>query len=115
MNAAAIAARLWPHLVRILRAIGRWVLGQVREHGAQVVGHYMIARIGVFKDSRARAIKMGWKRRARWLQGRISRWLQAGQWLVKNAKKINPKVADAFEALALGERIPVNSPLEKLR
>lgn len=113
-NAALLATKLWPSFRKLLIRIGRWVLRQVRRHGAQDMAVYMRMRaLGKFKERLERAVKRGWKRRARWLRGRIRRWLAMSAWLKRNAEKTNKRVVDRLDKLAIGDRIPKTSPWER--
>ena len=96
MSATAIIAALWPPFRAILIAIGRWIIRRVRKVGAQRIGAYLLERATRFKSA-----------------ARQRRWNKAGKWLLLHAGKLNARAAAALEKLARGERIPVNSPLEK--
>jgi hypothetical protein len=75
-------------LVRIAKAIGRWVLVRYLEYGRTKLVHYMEGRIDVFearfKRARSRA-------RRRWLAFRINRWKLAVKWLKTEGKRLAKK------------------------
>jgi hypothetical protein len=109
MNSSA----LWKVFARILRAIGRWIIGVARRRGIPFLVDYMQERIGVFqkriaktKGSSARA-----KRRRAWLRGRIRRWTRAANWLVGQSVELHQAALCEFEKLAA--KIPEESPLER--
>ncbi len=107
---ALVAAKLWPHLRKLIIRIGRWVIQRLRKWGAQSLAIYMRIRVEVFEGRLGRA-RAKWRKK--WLHGRIRRWLKVADWLEHNAKKVNTKVADKLEVLAIADRIPVNSPWER--
>jgi hypothetical protein len=112
-NAAVIAATLWPVFRKLILRIGRWVIGRIRRWGSQKVAVYMRMRAEDVFEARLGRARAKWRKK--WLRGRIKRWVAIADWLEdkENGKKVNTKVADALEDLAIGERIPKVAPWEK--
>ena len=110
MSAMKVAAAMWPTARKILLAIGRWLVSKVRKFGAQKLAAYMELRVDVFEERLGRARR---NRRKKWLRGRIRRWNAAIAWLRSNARKLNKKVADEIDKLAIGARIPTRVPVER--
>lgn len=99
-------------ILKILKAIGRWVLDDLVSYGVDALIGYMRVRIGVFGKRRARAKR---DRRKRWLAGRIKRWTTAMRWLEKRRDALTRKTVrlvreGAREAV---RRIPERSRLER--
>lgn len=82
-------------LVRGLRRfavrIGRWIIGQIREHGGRAIAHYMRVRVGVFRK-RLERVKADWRKR--FLRGRIRRWLDAAKWIESRWRQLTAPVLD---------------------
>lgn len=107
-----LATLLVRGLLALMRAIGRWVLPDLLEHGAASLAGYMRVRAGVFRKRLQRARS---KLRKRWLQGRIRRWLKAAAWLDANAKTKAKRAADALvkHGETLVRRIPESANGER--
>lgn len=109
-----LAAKIVSLLIDIARAIGRWVVKRLANLGMKRGVAWIEGRIGVFRKRLARAVKNGWALRERWLDGRISRWLRARAWILKNQKKIEDKAVRAYCKLsdtALA-KVPYYAPAE---
>lgn len=65
-------------IVSLAKAIGRWIVEFLAEHGVDILIGYMIGKVSDFRRRLARAVS---QRRRRWLTGRISRWTLAVEWL----------------------------------
>lgn len=80
MSTTAIIHALLPELLKILKAIGRWLVERIRDLGHYIIG-YMRGKIGDFWRRMLRARAPG---RKRWLSARIRRWTRAVVWIEKN-------------------------------
>jgi len=87
-----LAKRLLPEAIRLLQAIGRWVLRRVSERGRKHVIQYMQGRVDLFRD-RLFAAKTMLHRG--WLQGRINRWESVIKWL--KAHWVTKKIARCLD------------------
>lgn len=81
-------------LIRIARALGRWILRQLIRRGIELVLGYMDGKIDDFKRRRARA---RCEHRRRWLAGRIRRWSAAFRWLDRQRRKITRRIVEAAD------------------
>jgi hypothetical protein len=105
VGAAALRA-----LIRIARAIGRWIVEHLLEHGREMLIGYMVGKVGDFRRRLARAKR---PRRKTWLTGRIRRWNAAIAWLRKNAAEVTrDAVKSACASSAALRGLPVVSPCE---
>jgi len=75
-------------LLRIARAIGRWILDVAARRGGKWLADYIDERVVVFRK-RLAAVKAEW--RIEFLRGRIKRWQAAARWLRKNAGGLDDK------------------------
>lgn len=87
----AIIRALVQGLRRYAVSIGRWIIGQIREHGGRAIANYMRVRVGVFRRRLKRA-RAEW--RQRFLRGRIGRWLRAAQWIESRWRQLTRPVLD---------------------
>lgn len=113
MTAAAILTALWPGLRRVLLAIGRWLMGVIRDEGVKFLAGYMRQRVHVFRKRLAKVVaRRHAKWRPRWLRGRIRRWNYAIAWLQsKHAAKLKGEVLRAADHKAT-YLIPEEAPGE---
>jgi hypothetical protein len=81
-------------LIRIAKAIGRWILVRYLEYGRTKLVHYMEGRIDVF---RARLRRARSKVRKAWLSGRINRWMQAVRWLRTEGKRLAKRAVEKLK------------------
>lgn len=97
-------------LIRIARAIGRWVIEHFAEKGLAMLIGYMDGKVGDFRRRLARAKR---ERRKAWLRGRIRRWTAAIAWLRKYAMGVaQDAVREACRSSEALREIPVVSPCE---
>lgn len=125
MTAAALsnaAAALWPAFRRILRKIGRRILGWLVEQGRGWLLRHMRRRMTDFEQeiahciARANATKLEagkrqWRMRRRRFERRLQRWASAADWIANNATGLTRSVLRQFEQLAA--RIPERAPWEE--
>lgn len=105
-----MASAIVEGLLRIARAIGRWILEHAARYGGLALMHYMQGRVDVFKRRRAKATT---DRRREWLTGRISRWNAGIRWLKSKLDALAGCAGEAFAAIAKAHpEIPHCSPLE---
>lgn len=89
-------------LIRIARAIGRWILRRIIAKGIDRLVGYMDGKIDDFERRLGRAKT---ERRTRWLTGRIRRWTNALAWLERRRAAISAKLV-RFVDDEVGSRIP---------
>lgn len=90
-------------LIRIARAIGRWILDVAARRGGRWLAEYIDERVLVFRKRLARART---EHRAAWLRGRISRWQAAAKWLRANAATVDDKVVELARKLPEVAKLP---------
>jgi len=90
-------------LIRIARAIGRWILRRIIARGVDRLIGYMDGKIDDFRRRRAR-VKA--ERRHVWLAGRIRRWTTALRWLERRRAEIGEKLVRLVDDEA-GKLLPM--------
>jgi hypothetical protein len=95
-------------LIKMARAIGRWILEFAAKHGGAALAGYMLGKVGDFKRRRARART---DRRRAWLDGRIRRWTAALAWLKQHGSKVAADMIDDADKLV--GQIPVVADAER--
>lgn len=90
-------------LIRIARAIGRWILRRLIRKGIDLVVGYMDGKIDDFQRRKGRART---QRRVRWLAGRIRRWKAALRWLIRQRRSITRRIVELVDR-EVGHAIPM--------
>lgn len=81
-------------LIRIARALGRWILRRLILRGVDLVLGYIDGKIEDFKRRRRRARS---DRRRRWLAGRVRRWRAAFRWLAGQRRRITRRLVETVD------------------
>ena len=108
MNRASILVAL----LRIARAIGRWVLRMAAKHGGSLLLGYMVGKVDDFRRRRERAKT---PRRIEWLSGRISRWSSAIRWLRAHGSDLAEDVIKMADDAAAKASVPMVAEAERDR
>ncbi len=108
MNRASILVAL----IRIARAIGRWVLRMAAKHGGSALLGYMVGKVD---DFRRRLDRSKADRRREWLRGRIARWTAAIRWLRANGSRLADNVIKAADDAAAKASLPMVAEAERDR
>lgn len=103
-------ASLLAALIRIARAIGRWVLRTAAKRGGVILAGYMLGKVDDFRRRLARART---DRRKAWLTGRIARWSAAIRWLQANGSKLAADLIAEADKAARQAAIPMVAAAER--
>lgn len=81
-------------LIRIARALGRWILRRLIRRGIDLVLGYLDGKIEDFQRRKGRARS---DLRRRWLAGRVRRWRNVFRWLASQRRRITRRLVETVD------------------